>query len=321
MTAIPERGRHTGVVAVVVTRNRPELLRMSLAALKSQSIPLQTIVVVDNASERETVRLLEGERELHILRLERNTGGSGGFAAGVEKALKMRPDWIWLLDDDVIVNGTTLEHLLCNTGESGNEAKGFAVLCPAVLERGRLALMHRRYFDPLTLHEITVPREKYRCSVVEIDTASFVGFLVRADAVRRVGLPDARFFLSYDDTEFSLRLRSAGYRLGLIPASRVDHRRAADGLLRRGPYGLKHYYNLRNRLIVYHKFGCAPAWQWLFPLAQSFMLLLVAGRGRPTSFKWWWKAVRDGNRSEPFVLDQTAPRKPASAPGEKNKGD
>jgi GT2 family glycosyltransferase len=293
--------RKPRVVAVVVTRDRPALLRLSLDALRSQTIPLQAVVVVDNASGPETVRLLRREPGLTVVRLKENTGGSGGFAVGVERALALRPDWVWLLDDDVVVAEDALERLLAAPEGLDRAAPDLGVVCSAVEEGGRLALLHRRYFDPSTLRERVVPREAYRRAAVEIDIASFVGFLARAEAIRRVGLPDARFFLAYDDTEYSLRLKRAGYRLWLVPSSRAQHRRDLGARLRHGPFGQKHYYNLRNRFIVYRKFGSAPAWRWVGPLLQGVALLLVAGRGRPLAFRWWWRAMCDG-RAEPYVV-------------------
>ena len=217
--------------------------------------------------------------------------------------MHMGTEWIWLLDDDVVPETSALENLLRPNGLAYSYSGEVAVLCPAVEEDGRLALRHRRYFDPSTLRERPVPNWRYAESVVEIDTASFAGFLAKADAVSRVGLPDARFFLSYDDTEFSLRLKRAGFRLWLLPASRVDHRRPPAGRLRHGPFGLKHYYNLRNRLIVYDKFGHAPTWRLWLPYAQAVLLLLIAGRGRPAAFQWYWRALRD-SRTEPYVVTQ-----------------
>lgn len=288
------------VVAVVVTRNRPELLGLSLDALRAQTRSLQDIVVVDNASDAETVSLLDSASDLTVLRLDCNTGGSGGFAAGVTRALDMESDWIWLLDDDVVLHETALERLLDAPGDIDDAAEGLAALCSAVEEGGRLALMHRRHFDPATLCERVVPRRHYRRAAVSIDIASFVGLLVRTDVIRHVGLPDARFFISYDDTEFSLRLRRAGYRIWLVPASLADHRRCLKTRLRHGPFGIRHYFNLRNRLIVYRKFGSdAPTWRWLRPLVQSLLLLVVAGRGRSAAFGWWWRAWCD-SRAEPF---------------------
>lgn len=303
MSARGKRASDSKVVAVVVTRNRPQLLKSALDALRLQTLDLHGIVAVDNASDGDTVALLRREPGLTLVRLEHNMGGSGGFAAGIERALRMRPDWVWLFDDDAVPQPTALERLLRAPRGIDYGAPDLAVLCPAVEEGGRLALMHRRHFNPRTLQERVVPQRHYRCHALEIDVGSFVGFLARATAIRRVGLPDARYFLAYDDTEFSLRLQRAGYRLWLLPASRVEHRRRLDTRLRHGPFGPKHYYNLRNRLIVYRKFGDrVPAWRWLGPVAQGLLLLLAAGRGRPAALGWWCKAMWDG-RAEPYVLE------------------
>jgi rhamnopyranosyl-N-acetylglucosaminyl-diphospho-decaprenol beta-1,3/1,4-galactofuranosyltransferase len=67
----------------VVTWNRRELLAEALAALRSQSLPTATIVVVDNASTDGTDVALRGESDLDVVRLEQNTGGAGGFAVGI----------------------------------------------------------------------------------------------------------------------------------------------------------------------------------------------------------------------------------------------
>ena len=276
---------------------------LSLNSLRSQSVRLQAIIVVDNASDDDTSVLLRREKDLILLRLEHNSGGSGGFAAGMKKALNLLPDWIWLIEDDAIVQHNTLENLLLRKKVWDCTANKLGLLCPAVEEDGCLALMHRRYFDPLTLREKPVSIEKYKDAVVQIDTASFVGALINTEALRRIGLPDRRFFIHYDDTEFSLRLKQAGYGLWLVPGSKVIHRRLANSRLRSGPYGLKHYYNLRNRIIVYRKFGDAPMWRWLSPLATGLVLLILAGKGRPKAVKMWAKAMYDG-RKEPFMVEE-----------------
>jgi len=289
------------VVAVIVTHNRPDLLILSLDGLRTQSVRLEAIIVVDNASDTETIKLLQRQKELIVLRIERNIGGSGGFGAGIKEALYLNPDWIWLVEDDVDVETHSLAKLLCLQKSENFDTQKLGLLCPTVKEFGRVALMHRRYFDPFTLREKPVPIKKYLHPIVEIDIASFVGALISANALRRVGVPDERFFLSYDDVEFSLRLKNAGYRLYLVPESKVTHRRSVNSRLRRGPYGLKHYYNLRNRIIVYRKFGHATLWRWILPLAEGLALLILAGRGKPKAVKLYLKAIKDGRR-EPYVV-------------------
>jgi rhamnopyranosyl-N-acetylglucosaminyl-diphospho-decaprenol beta-1,3/1,4-galactofuranosyltransferase len=90
------------IVAVVVTFNRLALVRRLLERLASVP-PIDEVVVVDNASTDGTAELLAGEySDLEVLRLETNTGGAGGFAAGIERALTLEPDLVWLLDDDTV---------------------------------------------------------------------------------------------------------------------------------------------------------------------------------------------------------------------------
>ena len=67
------------IVAVVVTWNRRELLRESLAAVQAQTLQPARVVVVDNASTDGTEELLRDEyAHLEVVRLTRNTGGAGG---------------------------------------------------------------------------------------------------------------------------------------------------------------------------------------------------------------------------------------------------
>ena len=101
------------VVAVVVTWNRRDLLVESLAALRAQTHPPAEIVVVDNASTDGTTELLRDESDgLQVVHLTRNTGGAGGFAAGIERALTLEPDLVWLLDDDTVPTETAAERLV-----------------------------------------------------------------------------------------------------------------------------------------------------------------------------------------------------------------
>ena len=78
------------VAAVVVTRNRPALLKRCLEAIDSQTYPVAQLVVLDNASDEPTRAFLAGESarrgaEFHSVRLEENTGGAGGFHEGIDR--------------------------------------------------------------------------------------------------------------------------------------------------------------------------------------------------------------------------------------------
>ena len=83
----------TRVCAVVVTRNRKDLLRQCLRSVLAQARPVDRILVVDNASTDGTGEMLDAEfvrfAELGILarlNLRENAGGAGGVGAGMRWA-------------------------------------------------------------------------------------------------------------------------------------------------------------------------------------------------------------------------------------------
>src|SRR5688500_13373643 len=105
MTRIPLRlsSRAVTVSAVVLTYNRKALLAECLRALLAQTLPVDRVLVVDNASTDGTEELLRAEGLLErvaYLRLERNLGSSGGFNRGVAAAREGGWDWLWIMDDD-----------------------------------------------------------------------------------------------------------------------------------------------------------------------------------------------------------------------------
>ncbi|MFH1019921.1 MAG: glycosyltransferase [Pseudomonadota bacterium] len=281
------------VAAVVVTYNRPAELLLVVSALRHQSRPPEAIIVFDNAGPvpaAETLREYAGEIE--IVRQAHNLGGAGGFAGGLQQAMAQGADWVWLMDDDAVPGREALAELLAVLPEVPGQT---GVLCCAVSEFGALALEHRRLFCRWTGHERAIRRADYAKRLVEVDTASFVGFLVSGKAVRDAGLPNAEFFLAYDDTEYSLRLRQAGWRLWLVPGSRIDHVRIRASRLRASAFGPKHYFNIRNRLIV--KRWYARFWGLALVRDIVFSLLLwIVCRGitQPGSLRLLVRALKDG---------------------------
>jgi hypothetical protein len=89
-------------VAVVVTHQRLALLRQSLGAVLGQSRAPDAVVVVDNASTDGTAAVVAAEfPDVDLVVLQHNTGGAGGFATGMQRALEQhRADLLWVLDDD-----------------------------------------------------------------------------------------------------------------------------------------------------------------------------------------------------------------------------
>jgi GT2 family glycosyltransferase len=90
-------------------------------------------------------------------------------------------------------------------------------------------------------------------SLVEIEVVAFEGFLVRREVVERVGLPDPEFFIFYDDADFALRAREAGYRIWAVRDAVLVRQLAFSQELALESW--KGYYMYRNLFVVHFRHG------------------------------------------------------------------
>lgn len=101
------------VAAVVLTRDRRELLADSLQAILDQTRAADRVIVIDNASSDGTAAMLaERFPEVDVVRFEENLGATGGFDEGIRAAIGSGADLIWLLDDDTFARPDSLRALL-----------------------------------------------------------------------------------------------------------------------------------------------------------------------------------------------------------------
>ncbi|HEX2312428.1 MAG TPA: glycosyltransferase [Thermomonospora sp.] len=240
MTAAPK------VVAVVVTYNRRDLLEEALTAIAGQVRPPDVTVVVDNASTDGTHDVLAARAgQVETIRLDRNTGGAGGFAAGLARALELGADRIWLLDDDTVPEPGALAALL-------RVCAGTALVASRVVwTDGRPHPMNTPRTKPgVTRAELEWARA---LGCVPIRSASFVSVLVEAAAVRERGLPLADYFLWNDDFEFTTRILR-GRRGLLCPDSVVVHKTRTFGAADADP-GERFFFEVRNKVWLFTRSG------------------------------------------------------------------
>jgi rhamnopyranosyl-N-acetylglucosaminyl-diphospho-decaprenol beta-1,3/1,4-galactofuranosyltransferase len=232
------------VVAVVVAWNRRELVQATLAALEAQTAPLHRVVVIDNGSDDGSAEVVE-ERfpGVALTRLGRNTGGAGGFTAGIERAVTVHDaELVWLMDDDTVPDPTALAELLRARAAA---PRGTVVLASAVRwTDGRPHPMNTPRTRPSASRASVARAARHGCTPVR--TASFVSLMIEVDAIRAHGLPMADYFLWNDDFEYSARLlrRGRGY---LVHGSTVEHRTRTFGSTDVDP-GARFVFEVRNKL-------------------------------------------------------------------------
>src|SRR5579864_7241966 len=101
------------IASVTVAYNGADVLREHLESLKGQTLKLDEIIVVDNASTDDTRHLAAEYPDVTVLSLEENGGVAGGLSAGLAyAALEKKYDWIWLFDQDSVPAPDALERLV-----------------------------------------------------------------------------------------------------------------------------------------------------------------------------------------------------------------
>jgi len=263
MTDLPSTGPTDGpretVAVVVVTYNRADLLGRMLDGLAAQTREPDAVIVVDNASEDHTREVLDARRGLTLQRihLPENTGGAGGFRAGVEAAYSQGFDRIWLMDDDVVPAPDCLALLMAE-----DEACLMSVREDV---HGRLMEKAATDFDLTRFWSIHPKRRMVETDYgdrhamprrVELQNVAFEGFLLRREVVDAIGVPDSSFFIFYDDVDFALRARRAGYRIWALRDAVLV--RQLDFSQQHDLAGWKGYYMYRNLFAVHFRYGANP---------------------------------------------------------------
>lgn len=278
------------VIAVVATYNRKEMLSGCLRALAAQTHPLAGIVVVDNASTDGTEEQVAATGvEVSYIRLLRNGGGAEGFHYGVKHALEEDADWVWLMDDDCEPLPDTLERLLASRAASDPQT---TVVCPTVVSGQDALLPLNRLMRARRLVRSPLIPAAYDAEEEPIDTASFVGPLIRTAAARRAGLPERRVFIRFDDIEYIDRLGRLGAVVN-VSAARIRHHEpiplvdvSLPGtirafLTRRDFAGQwKHLYGVRNLIWAGRRHGWMNVPNALGLGLQNVLLFLVLGERR-----------------------------------------
>ncbi|MGW6003841.1 glycosyltransferase [Oerskovia enterophila] len=210
------------VGAVIVTYNRRELLKQTLAGIEGQKRLPDHVVIIDNASDDGTDEYLAGREftvPTTVRRLPENTGGAGGFATGTEVAYELGLDAMWLMDDDTVPQPEALGELVDGL-DRASELLGYlpSFACSLVLWKdGSLCEMN----TPDPTWDFARPLAM-GADFTLMKSCSFVSVLVTREAVHAVGLPSANFFIWYDDAEYTQRLSK--YRPGIfLPSSKVNH--------------------------------------------------------------------------------------------------
>jgi len=181
------------------------------------------IIVVDNSPTDSLRTKLPKRSDLTYLFANANLGFSGGNNLGLASA---KGEWIFLLNSDTLVSTRDILRLLSVT-----QKKKLKVSAPQLIQLDGKIQNNVGYFDSLLQNPANYifARPRFEtCSEIEkalvTDLLTGAAMLIHRSVIDKIGsLDDKRFFMYYEDIDFSYRLNHAGIRVLYYPDVKVIH--------------------------------------------------------------------------------------------------
>ena len=251
-------GRRDRFFLVITTFNRADYLSDLLDSVASLDPAPDALVVVDNASTDTTAAVIAAARDrlgalprpiaLHHHALGTNVGGAGGFSAGVERALAEGAQWMWLMDDDVTAVPGAI-------GAFGPWMDKYDALVGRRYDpSGKPFFWQHNFSNFLGLH-LPVRGDVFaHTNEFSTNVGCFEGMLVHRRAVASVGLPDPRFFITWDDAIYGwlISLQRPVTYVNEFVLHKARAQRSVDLVIRHlnDSSDLSRFYVMRNRGLV-----------------------------------------------------------------------
>ena len=219
----------------IVSYNTRDLLRECLLSLQERSNEAHLeIIVIDNGSHDGSAEMVEREFPAVILK---RAGENLGYGIANNRALEgATGKYFWVLNSDTTIEpkaittmlkamrsrpqcGAIGARLILPDGSTQPSCAGDPSLWAIFCEQTYLYKLLPNH--PLTGgYAMTDWSYDQPRNVAQVCGASL---LVRREAWRQAGGFDAAFFMYFEDTDFCLRLRRAGWEIWFEPEARIRH--------------------------------------------------------------------------------------------------
>lgn len=269
----------------------------SLKKIKKTGITLTTLVIDNNSTDVFSVNIDEyKDLGLHIIRIDKNKGFAGGHNRAIAFAKEKHIPFILILNNDTIVDPDFLVELLKPMNE-----KAVAIAVPKIYFAKGQEFHKDRYKENELGKVIWYAGAEmdwknlngFHRGVDEVDTGQYNSeeetafatgccMLVRMAALETVGAFDERYFLYYEDSDLTMRMKKQGYKVVYVPTAYIWHKNA--GSTGGSGSALQDYYITRNRLL----FGMTYASR-----RTKLALLKESGKLFFTGRQWQKRAVQD----------------------------
>ena len=285
---------------ILLNWNGKENTIKCLESLKTLNYPNYETIIVDNASSDDSVEVISHKfPSVILITNQKNLGFAEGNNTGIRYALERETDYVFLLNNDAIVDEETVTELV-QTAESDNKIGilGSKIYFYHTPERIQSAGAHidvktGRMLYPHYGKRVRAANGK----AVDVDAVSGTAMMVKRELIEKVGMLDPTFFCYFEDTDWCIRARKAGYRVVIVPMSKIWHKGGVSTGGGATPTSI--YYSVRNHLLVMNKnYPISSAFHRLFRdlsiICLSLAYVLLSSKvGRTEGIEALWRGIKD----------------------------
>jgi len=237
---------------IIVNWNKKNDLLECLESVQKLNYSNFNTIVVDNGSIDDSLEMIKQNfSKVFLIKNKKNLGFAKGNNQGIELALRKGADYVFLLNNDAVIEKNCLRELV-KVVESN---KKYGVLGPKIYYfsvPNRIQSVGEIFIRSLGL---TFHRERKKFdkgqfnSITEVDFISGCAMLLKTEAIKKVGLFDELFFSYLEDLDLCYRLKKKGYKTIVVPTAKVWHK---ESLSTKGTT-FKLFFKTRNSIIFMRK--------------------------------------------------------------------
>ncbi len=250
---------------------------------KKQSFKI--IVVCNQSSPNFYSIIRKNYPQIYLVKNKKNLGFAQGNNIGIQKALEFGCEYIILLNNDTYV-GSDLVVKLVSFAKSDVSV---GLISPKIYfaagfefhkdhykqeERGKVIWYAGGLIDWLNVYAAhrgvdDIDNGQYE-KIIETDFATGCCMLIKKSVVDKIGVFDSKYFLYFEDVDYSIRAKKAGFKVVYYPKAYLWHKNASSS---GSPGSALHiYYQTRNRLYFGFKYALLRVKKSLF--LESIKLIL-----------------------------------------------
>ena len=245
--------KNSKIAIIIVNWKQYQLTKLCLYSLQKIKYDNYQIILIDNESNPKELKKIKNQFDKIItFPNQKNLGFTGANNIGIEYAIKNDFEYVMLINNDTEVEKNFINPLI----ELLEKNQNFGAAQPLILNyynRNKVwsaGGFLNKFFGYTYMIKSPEGIKK------NIDWITGCCFFLRTDVIKKIGLLDENFFAYYEDVDWSIRIKNAGYDLAFVKSSIIYHHGSKSSKNESNEGTLSpfvHYLNIRNHIFLLRK--------------------------------------------------------------------